>query len=845
VADLTLSAVLTASSEQFNAGVAAAASAATSAFEQIRSAFSDGAAATTSAMSQATESTSQWRDALDELASTAAGVAGGIAIVDVAEKAGSALREAVLGTAEWSEGLRNMAATIGVTTNELQLLQGAGELSGVSMDRLQQFAIQLQRRLGETGASSRQLQAALAVLGVSGGDFGDLNSALLKISASINRLGGDTPQVREALAQLGSRGSQGLEPLLQNLSALEARFAGLGAVISSEGVAKASAFGAALNQLKVVTETVGRDMGVSFAGVGAAMANSLSSLITVGVGAVEQVNAAISGVLREIIDFAVTAGRVVEDSLTGHWGAIQGDWSSGMAKVTSDWSGALTRMKSDAIGTWDTLKAVWATPIEAPTAVQGPAGPLPGTATKQAGAAGAQTGQGSASESAAQMKAALDQQFQDFVSEQRLEAAEAGSTAASKITEYQRVYAEAVSLFGAQSIAARQAAVDEIAAEKSYTTQQTALTAEADRNAAASAVSGLNAQKDALAQQVAAHQISRSQELADEQGFVAQEQAIDDAMYTQRLVLYSNDAREFERTAQEKIAADQKFQQQIQADSTQATDAQMSDQQRLASGMATTMSQIEGAFQKGQSVMQNLAKIGFDDMLQLFNGLLSSMLAAALTQLPVIGQLFQTAMGQMSGGGGGGGFGGIGSSIGNSLVSGIESLFGGGGGAGGLGSMLGPLSSIFAGGGGGAMAGGAGGILSLFAGGGGGGIGDMLAELGPLAFMAFPGGGEVPIAAGGADILSRGGMGGHMPAMLRAREMVLNPQLADHVRDSFANRDSGNAGVGDVHVHYNGDFSAIDGQGIKDLLSEHADHIAEAVMDKMGPGGQRFRRSVG
>jgi hypothetical protein len=93
----SIEAVVRASADQFSEEMSQLGALTQSTFEGISDAITSNTTRGNAAMEEAAGHTRNWGEALEQFATTAAGVAGGLALVDLAEKAGEAFREAIRG----------------------------------------------------------------------------------------------------------------------------------------------------------------------------------------------------------------------------------------------------------------------------------------------------------------------------------------------------------------------------------------------------------------------------------------------------------------------------------------------------------------------------------------------------------------------------------------------------------------------------------------------------------------------------------------------------------------------------------------------------------------------------
>jgi hypothetical protein len=150
----------------------------------------------------------------------ALGVAGGLGLEDVFGKLKDVLVESTVGTFDFAESVRNLSIGTGLSTDQVQALQYAGDITGVSMGRLQQEVNSVARAMTEFADNSKRATAAAATLGLDPSKWTDAYDALTQIGEKYKELTASGQQLslaNEQAFQVFLGGKFGM----QSLAALE------------------------------------------------------------------------------------------------------------------------------------------------------------------------------------------------------------------------------------------------------------------------------------------------------------------------------------------------------------------------------------------------------------------------------------------------------------------------------------------------------------------------------------------------------------------------------------------------------------------------------------------------
>jgi hypothetical protein len=188
--------------------------------------------------------------ALSSMGEIAAGVFGGIELEGIAEKFKSFFEDATVGTFEWGESLNNLSISTGLTTEQLQVLQYAADVTGVNFGRLQQVVNRLSLAMLQFQQGSKSVTNAAQVLGIDPSTFTDAYDALGKIGERVKEIGTLTLEQRGALETfLGGRGGAQILPAIERLQEFQDEAKATGVILSDDMVKSADEAAESINRL--------------------------------------------------------------------------------------------------------------------------------------------------------------------------------------------------------------------------------------------------------------------------------------------------------------------------------------------------------------------------------------------------------------------------------------------------------------------------------------------------------------------------------------------------------------------------------------------------------------------
>lgn len=803
---------------------------------------------------------------------------------------GRSITEFVKSGAAAGERLQNIALQTGIGVEQLSRLGYAATVSGVGLDRMTMAARQLGLKLTElrSGAGGKTLSTAMADLGLTPSDLTDVNGALLKVSDSLNRMGANARTIGDISALFGGRSGAGLIPMLANLREFEAESDQVGATLKDSTVAGADAAQEAMNRLSAswdaakvrlaaallpaieeitgalehftravndlssnpkfieFIENVAHGFGSLASQIGGATSKLASfidqhrSIGLLGGAAAEGVGGAmVLGAIAapftggaSLLGAAALAGGGAAAGLGGY--ALR----SGLTPSGATGGGAGGRLQGLLAGKGEEI------PLDSPLRLLG-------------GQGGAGAGVGGVSVPAADHSKELNKEFEDFVAEQRLELAEAGNTTQGKIAMLQAVAAEAAKLYGAESKQAETALAAEMIERERYVDQLKKLDAEEINSITKGRAGLLDITKAQLTLELAAHQITKLQELAQEQNLVDQKYALELNSLSQIRALYDEGTRDYQKYTDQLITTAEKWREtqlqiaaQIAQAQQEAANKVMEAWQRALEPAVTGLNSMIDALLKGGSPLAALGQAAGGGITGLIHGGISTVLTGGAEG--TIGGALSSSMfgerggvaGLIAGGLGVSPAGELGKAFGLSTeATGATALATAGvtlSTAGvGLNAAAAALTAA-------ASAQAAGGISNLT-----GAFGDLSGAIGSasslsgvgsaatgllgdvtslLPFFGFERGGIVS-AAGGALMGS-----GASLAVLHAKEMVLPKDVTEKVL--------GSSGGGDTyHISPQISINAIDAKSFGDRIEQHADTIVKTIQRSFRNSDSRMFRA--
>ncbi|WP_439611506.1 hypothetical protein [Reyranella sp.] len=178
---------------------------------------------------------------LGSVAKTAAGVFTGIKLADLTKDLGEFHKSAMAGVA----GLAPLADRLGVTTDELQALQGAARRANVTNDELNKTVFTFTKNVGDASQGNKAAVETFEKLGIKirdqHGNLRPMPDLLMETSRSLMQVENTSLRASIGAGLLGEKGAR-LTPLLRELGVpigdLVERGKSFGEIVDSEVVAK-------------------------------------------------------------------------------------------------------------------------------------------------------------------------------------------------------------------------------------------------------------------------------------------------------------------------------------------------------------------------------------------------------------------------------------------------------------------------------------------------------------------------------------------------------------------------------------------------------------------------------
>lgn len=636
-------------------------------YSQLQSGVQSAASALSSAVGDMNSST---RELAEETASNTARIAESFMTLHETVKgllellgAGELARkmtEFVKSGAEAGENLQNIALQTGIGVEQLSRFGYAAQVSGVGLDRMTMAARELSLKLIElrSGSGGKPLSTAMADLGLSPSDLTDVNGALLKISDTINRLGVNPRTIGDISEIFGGRSGAGLIPMIANLRELESESDKVGATLSESTVAGADAAQEAMNRLNAQWDAAKTRLAAALLPAIEEITGALTKFATAvnelasnpkfiefidnmarGFGNLASKIAGAASGLAHFIDEHRRIGLLGGGLAEGAGGALL------LGAAAAPFTGGASLLGAAALATGGAALGVGGfalraglTPSQATGAgrlqelLAGEGETEPLNSPLRLLSKGAGTAGGGISAPPADHSKELNKEFEDFVSEQRLEVAEAGNTAQAKIAMLQAIGAEATKLYGAQSRQARTAAAEELGERQRYIDQLKSLDVEEINSITKSRAGLLDITKSQLAQEVATRQISKLQELQQEQNLVDQKYALELNSLNQIRALYDEGSKDYGKYTDQLITKAEKWREtQIQI-ATQIAEAQqeaaekvMQSWQQALEPVSAGINGVIDSLLRGESPTATLARAAGGGIESLIHGGISTL----------------------------------------------------------------------------------------------------------------------------------------------------------------------------------------------------------------------------
>lgn len=159
--------------------------------------------------------------------------------------------------------LNNLRTMTGLTGQELLVLEGAAQRSGVQVGEVGDVVSKLTRRLGEAQKGTGDAAAAYQALGISvtdaSGNLKGIDALLGELGAKFSEFEDGTNKSLLAIAALGKGGDR-LIPMIEALEETRQRFKRLGITIDEDLITAADRFNNKLTDLASVNQVLGRQI---------------------------------------------------------------------------------------------------------------------------------------------------------------------------------------------------------------------------------------------------------------------------------------------------------------------------------------------------------------------------------------------------------------------------------------------------------------------------------------------------------------------------------------------------------------------------------------------------------
>lgn len=232
---------------------------------------------------------------------------------------GAAMVAGALAASAWADELADTAANLGVTTAQLQIMNGVAALNGGSSEAMQKGFAKLNQTVGEASLGNKQAIADFAQLGVAIKDAeGNIRPTSEIFAETRDRLSEIQDPAQRAAVGAGLLGKAYKENAAY-FSQSSAELAKQTAFIEQYAVASDSAIAAAGG----LQDELGLMGQVVQAGVIEAFAPLAEMLGELAHAAIPYVSAAFKG-LGEILDLVISVGKLVWDALSALWDVISG-----------------------------------------------------------------------------------------------------------------------------------------------------------------------------------------------------------------------------------------------------------------------------------------------------------------------------------------------------------------------------------------------------------------------------------------------------------------------------------------------------------------------------------------
>jgi hypothetical protein len=245
------------------------------------------------------------------------------------------------------ETLGNLADQLGVSFEFVQVLEEAGNRSGVSIETLASSMTRLQKTLAGADEESASAQKALGRLGVAVEELNGLSQQdqIRLIGDRLQAIEDPAQRTAAAVALFGKSGA-GLLPFFKNLSPAASDLERFGKVLNDIDRGRIDDFGAGVDALRVASKGLSTDLLLPFAGLGEGIAQGSAEFL----GGINAIVGPIGDVLEPMLSRLGTTFEIVGVILGGigrsigallapvgdlaqAWGGLTGGFDDGLVDV--------------------------------------------------------------------------------------------------------------------------------------------------------------------------------------------------------------------------------------------------------------------------------------------------------------------------------------------------------------------------------------------------------------------------------------------------------------------------------------------------------------------------------
>jgi hypothetical protein len=292
--------------------------------------------------------------------------------VAIAGFIGEQIIELARGFAEYGEQVEIAAAKTGMTTDAVQQLNFAANMSGVSAQQMEQGMVRLSRAMVNAEQGSVQAKTAFAELGLSAGQLKDMSLDQVLAKVADKFAGWEDGANKTAIAtQLFGRAGADLIPVLDKgsdgLDELKQRASDLGLVLSSADIEAATKLNETFKELDAeganLKLRVGEELAPAFQLFMSRMVESYNSgglvkqvleaigevataveqIILTLVAAFDQLTAIGSGTFTSLGDLAQGFGQIIQDVFGGDLTKAGADFKKFLDKADQDMAAAVDK----------------------------------------------------------------------------------------------------------------------------------------------------------------------------------------------------------------------------------------------------------------------------------------------------------------------------------------------------------------------------------------------------------------------------------------------------------------------------------------------------------------------